>query len=51
MFFSFNNSDNTIFSFTVLGSRDGFIRLWRRDDEKHLLVPVSKIPVVSILQF
>lgn len=36
------------------GSKDGDIRLWRRDDEKHTLVPVSNIPIsgfVNTLQF
>ncbi|XP_055934845.1 U3 small nucleolar RNA-interacting protein 2-like [Argiope bruennichi] len=27
------------------GSKDGFIRLWRRDDDTHTLVPISRIPV------
>ncbi|CAL1271348.1 unnamed protein product [Larinioides sclopetarius] len=36
------------------GSRDGFVRLWRRDDDSHSLLPISKIPVngfVNSLKF
>ncbi|XP_054719975.1 LOW QUALITY PROTEIN: U3 small nucleolar RNA-interacting protein 2-like [Uloborus diversus] len=36
------------------GSRDGFIKLWRRDDEKNQLLPVTRVPVdgfVNTLQF
>ncbi|KFM79342.1 U3 small nucleolar RNA-interacting protein 2, partial [Stegodyphus mimosarum] len=36
------------------GSKDGFIRLWKRDDESRSLVPVLRIPVagfVNTLQF
>ncbi|KAG8200444.1 hypothetical protein JTE90_000526 [Oedothorax gibbosus] len=36
------------------GSKDGFIRLWRRDDDSHTLVPISRIPVsgfVNTMQF
>lgn len=32
----------------IVGSKDGFIRLWRRDDDTHTLVPVSEIPMVRV---
>ncbi|GFT99451.1 u3 small nucleolar RNA-interacting protein 2 [Trichonephila clavipes] len=57
-----SETPNWIVSLTALqntdlvatGSKDGFIRLWKRDDDSRSLVPISKIPVngfVNSLKF
>ncbi|GIY16177.1 u3 small nucleolar RNA-interacting protein 2 [Caerostris extrusa] len=51
------NLGNWIISLTTLpntdlvasGSKDGFIRLWKRDDNKHSLVLISRIPVIGFV--
>ncbi|GFT26933.1 u3 small nucleolar RNA-interacting protein 2 [Nephila pilipes] len=31
------------------GSKDGFVRLWRRDDDSRRLIPITKIPVNGVV--